>query len=96
MNFLKSRWDLDQPGWQTWATSRNIIEDGVRGQQGDSRLASLPADLVEQIRNTAVTADYGRLMELIETVKNKNLSLVLSVLVKRYNCQKLLDLLDSS
>ncbi|MEI8387072.1 MAG: response regulator, partial [Verrucomicrobiota bacterium] len=60
-------------------------------------LASLPADLVEQIRNAAVGADYDLLLELIRGVEpySKNLSQVLSALVKSYSYERLLDLLNA-
>lgn len=58
-------------------------------------LASLPAELVENIRNAAVAADYDLLLDLIGEAEthSKNLAQALSALVKRYDYQKLLDLL---
>ena len=59
-------------------------------------LASLPADLLEQIRSAAIAADYDILLELIRDVEphNKDLSHVLDALVKRYSYEQLLDLLN--
>jgi DNA-binding response OmpR family regulator len=59
--------------------------------------ASLPADLVEQIRSAAVGADYDLLLELIRGVEphSKNLSQAMSALVKSYRYEQLLDLLDA-
>jgi len=59
-------------------------------------LSSLPADLAEQIRSAAIGADYDLLLELIRGVEphSKNLSQVLSALVKSYSYEQLLDLLN--
>jgi len=60
-------------------------------------LASLPADLVRQIRDAAVAADYDRLLELLQSVAphSKNLAQSLSAMVKCYNYQQLLDVLNT-
>jgi len=59
-------------------------------------LASLPLELVEQMRQAAVNADYDLLLKLIQRVEstNKNLSQDLRNLVEQYNYQKLLDILN--
>jgi len=57
-------------------------------------LASLPPDLVEQIQNAALTADYDLLLKLIQEVEDKNLSQILSGLVERYNYDQLSALLN--
>jgi len=60
-------------------------------------LASMPLDLMEQMRQAAVNADYDLLLELIQRVEstNENLSHTLRGLVEQYNYQKLLDILNS-
>jgi len=59
-------------------------------------LASLPADLLEQIRAAAIAADYDILLQLIRGVEpySKNLSQALDALVKRYSYEQLLEMLE--
>ncbi len=59
-------------------------------------VASLPADLVRQVREAAINADCDLLQELIRGVGDQKLSQALSALVKRYEYQQLLDLLESA
>ncbi len=59
-------------------------------------MASLPADLVRQVREAAINADCDLLQELIRGVGDPKLSQALSALVKRYDYQQLLDLLESA
>ncbi|MEI6561931.1 MAG: PAS domain S-box protein [Verrucomicrobiota bacterium] len=76
----------------------NALPDTVKLPDfSPEELASLPLDLVEQMRQAAVNADYDLLLELIQRVEstNEKLSQGLCDLVEQYNYQKLLDILNS-
>lgn len=59
-------------------------------------MASFPADLVRPLREAAINADYDLLQELIQGVGDQKLSTALSALIKRYDYQQLLNLLESA
>ncbi|MEI8234037.1 MAG: PAS domain S-box protein [Verrucomicrobiota bacterium] len=75
----------------------NVLPDTAATPEfSPGELASLPLDLVEQMRQAAVNADYDLLLELIQRVEstNKNLSQGLRGLVEKFNYQKLLGILS--
>ena len=86
---LGAEYDLEKP--------ENAPADTAQiAKFSPEELKSLPLDLVEQIRQAAIDADYDLLLELIQKVEpaNKKLSQDLRGLVESYNYQQLLDILN--
>ena len=86
---LGAEYDLEKP--------ENAPSDTAQiAKFSPEELKSLPLDLVKQIRQAAVDADYDLLLELIQKVEpsNKKLSQDLRGLVESYNYQQLLDILN--